>query len=117
MFDSPFADGIPAIKQGKPMGAYLSAFSPVILSAVLPGLFFSSVVQAQMTLEEVTVTAQKREASLQDTPIAVSAYTSEAMPSKGIDNISELANFTPNLTFDTTSPIEKEKERKGVRSL
>lgn len=105
MFDSPFADGIPAIKQGKPMGAYLSAFSPVILSAVLPGLFFSSVIQAQMTLEEVTVTAQKREASLQDTPIAVSAYTSEAMASKGIDNISELANFTPNLTFDTTSPI------------
>lgn len=58
-----------------------------------------------MTLEEVIVTAQKRAQSLQDTPIAVSAYTSAAIANKGIENIAELANFTPNLTFDTTSPI------------
>lgn len=58
-----------------------------------------------LALEEIVVTAQKREQGLQDTPIAVSVYTRDAMANKGIENISELANFTPNLTFDTTSPI------------
>ena len=56
-------------------------------------------------LEEIVVTAQKREESLQDTPVAVSAFTASAIQEKGIDDISEVASFTPNLVFDTTSPI------------
>ena len=58
-----------------------------------------------MVLEEIIVTAQKREESLQDTPVAVTAFTSTAIENKGIDNISDLAEFTPNLVFDTTSPV------------
>ena len=60
--------------------------------------------QAQV-LEEIVVTAQKREEGLQDTPIAVTAFTADAITAKGIDNIAELADFTPNLVFDTTSPV------------
>ena len=60
---------------------------------------------AQNVLEEVVITAQKREESLQDTPVAVSAFTAEAIESKGFEDISEVANFTPNLVFDTTSPV------------
>ena len=56
-------------------------------------------------LEEIVVTAQKREESLQDTPVAVSAFTADAIENKGIDDISEVASFTPNLVFDTTSPV------------
>ena len=51
------------------------------------------------------VTAQRREESLQDTPVAVSAFTADAIETKGIDDISEVASFTPNLVFDTTSPV------------
>lgn len=56
-------------------------------------------------LEEIVVTAQKREEGLQDTPIAVTAFTASALDDKGIDNIAEVADFTPNLVFDTTSPV------------
>lgn len=56
-------------------------------------------------LEEIVVTAQKREESLQNTPVAVSAFTAAAIAAKGIEDISEVASFTPNLVFDTTSPI------------
>ena len=56
-------------------------------------------------LEEIVVTAQKREESLQDTPVAVSAFTADAIETKRIDDISEVASFTPNLVFDTTSPV------------
>ncbi|EED34911.1 TonB-dependent receptor [Luminiphilus syltensis NOR5-1B] len=56
-------------------------------------------------LEEIVVTAQKRAASLQDTPIAITAFTASALQDKGVNDISEIAYFTPNLVFDTTSPI------------
>ena len=72
------------------------------------GMMFlsSTMVLAQGTaLEEIVVTAQKREESLQDTPVAVSAFTAAAIEAKGIEDISEVASFTPNLVFDTTSPI------------
>ena len=60
---------------------------------------------AQAALEEIVVTAQKREESLQDTPTAVSAFTATAIEDKGIDNISQVADYTPNMVFDTTAPV------------
>ena len=74
-----------------------------ILSSVFLGSSTFSVGAA--VLEEIVVTAQKREEGLQDTPIAVTAFTSAALEDKNIDNIAQLANFTPNLIFDTTSPV------------
>lgn len=56
-------------------------------------------------LEEIVVTAQKREESLQDTPIAVTAFSEEDLQNKNITNIAEVANFTPNLVFDETAPL------------
>ncbi len=72
---------------------------------LLSALLLSQSALAQPILEEVVVTAQKREESLQNTPIAVSAFTAAALKAKGIDNISQIADFTPNLIFDTTSPV------------
>lgn len=60
---------------------------------------------AQGALEEIVVTAQKRDEGLQNTPIAVTAFTADALERKGIEDIAQIANFTPNLVFDTTSPV------------
>ena len=60
---------------------------------------------AAAVLEEVVVTAQKRESSLQDTPVAVTALTSDALADRNVSDISEVAQFAPSLVFDTTSPI------------
>jgi len=58
-----------------------------------------------MTLEEIVVTAQKRQESLQDTPIAITAFTSTGLADKGVQDISEIAQLAPSLVFDTASPI------------
>ena len=50
-------------------------------------------------LEEVMVTAQKREESLQDVPIAISAVTGAAMRSEGITNMQSLAPSVPSFYF------------------
>src|SRR5262245_24807593 len=59
-----------------------------------------------MTLEEVVVTEQKREQSLQDVPLAVSALTGEDLENAGIDNISDVTRQVPVLEMQSSvSPI------------
>jgi iron complex outermembrane receptor protein len=53
-------------------------------------------------LEEIIVTAERREASIQDTPLAVSAMTSEVIEQRGITNVSTLSALVPNLAVTTT---------------
>ncbi|MCB1630482.1 MAG: TonB-dependent receptor [Pseudomonadales bacterium] len=50
-------------------------------------------------LEEIVVTAQRREESLQDTPIAITAFTADKMTDMGITNASQIADFSPNVTI------------------
>lgn len=48
-------------------------------------------------LEEVVVSARKIEESLQQTPIAVSAYSEETLEEIGMETLTSLSAFTPNL--------------------
>ena len=50
----------------------------------------------QTALEEVVVTAERREAGLQDTPIAVTAFTSERIEALGIRDVTDLGSYAPN---------------------
>lgn len=53
------------------------------------------------TLEAIVVTAEKREANLQDVPIAVTAFTSKERAVKGINTVQDMTNFTPGLTYSS----------------
>ena len=50
-------------------------------------------------MEEVLVTARRREESLDDLPQSVTAFTAEGMEVRGADRIDALGRLTPNLTF------------------
>lgn len=52
-------------------------------------------------LNTVTVTARRKEESLQDVPVSVSAFSGEDLKERSIEDISTVSDFTPNLTFDT----------------
>ncbi len=54
-------------------------------------------------LEEIVVTARKKEESLQSVPIAVSVFTERGLESRGIENSADIGNFIPNVQFDTSS--------------
>jgi iron complex outermembrane receptor protein len=56
-------------------------------------------------LEEVVITAQKRSENIQDVPIAVTAFTAQALQDKGVVDIHGLANLTPNVNLDAGSPF------------
>lgn len=52
-------------------------------------------------IDEIVVTAQKREERLQDVPIAIAAFTGEALEASGVKTMADLAIKTPGLVFDT----------------
>ena len=67
----------------------LCGSNPVIAADESPGL----------GIEEILVTARKREESLQDTPIAISAFTGEGLEIRGVTELSRVDDFAPNLVL------------------
>ncbi|OYU68553.1 MAG: hypothetical protein CFE28_00190 [Alphaproteobacteria bacterium PA2] len=55
------------------------------------------------TIEELVVTAEKREQSLQDVPVAISAFTSKQRDLVGISTIQDLTNFTPGFVYQSAN--------------
>lgn len=50
-------------------------------------------------VEEVVVTAQKREENIQDVPIAITAFSAEKLDALGIQSAQDLERITPGLTI------------------
>jgi iron complex outermembrane recepter protein len=59
--------------------------------------------QASVGVEEIVVTAQRREEKLQETPVAVSAFSALALEDRGVTNLSQLGQFTPSLVIQPTN--------------
>ena len=78
-------------------------------------LAFSVVgIQAQ-EIEEVTVTAQKREQNQQDVPVALDAFSAEMLQQSSIKTMSDLASITPVL--DSYQSQNSGFSSWGIRSL
>lgn len=54
-----------------------------------------------LRLAPLTVTATLSEASLQDVPIAVTAFPSEALERMGVVDYTDLSSSVPNFSFDS----------------
>jgi iron complex outermembrane recepter protein len=65
-------------------------------------------------LEEVVVTAQKREERLQDVPQSVTALSSDYLAKLGATHFSDFANTVPSLLFATNGAGEVEISMRGV---
>ncbi len=56
-----------------------------------------SAIAQQTAFEEVIVTAQKREQSIYDVPVAISAFSAEMIEKQGISDLTDIGKFVPNL--------------------
>jgi iron complex outermembrane receptor protein len=74
----------------------------------------STLVHAEQ-LEEITVTAQKREAGLQSTSVAISAFSGENIRKNRIFSASDLAAAAASLSFTAgNSPLDQEINIRGI---
>ena len=73
-------------------------FAPLALAVMAAsGTALPAAAQERSTaLEEVVVTAQRRETLLQDTPVAVTAFTQEKIQDLGIFDITDISSMAPN---------------------
>ncbi len=53
-------------------------------------------------LEEIVVTATRREESISKVPISITAFNQESLDQRGIRDLTELVRFTPGVSIDTT---------------
>ena len=77
--------------------------SAAVVGAVVFG--FAGVAAAQeapTTIDDIIVTAQKREQSLQDVPIVVTTLSQEALDGAGVRDIKDLQILTPGMTVTST---------------
>ena len=70
----------------------------VSASVIFLSLLFSSENNAQQ-IEEIVVTAEKRVASLQETPISITVFSGDELSDAGITNSEQLSYFTPGLVI------------------
>jgi iron complex outermembrane recepter protein len=70
----------------------------------------------QQTLEVVTITAEKRDTTVQTTAASISAFSGEDLQSRGITDFSTLAQSTPGVSLKSEGPSQTEVEMRGMTS-
>ena len=71
-------------------------------------------------LDEIVVTAQRREESLSNVPVSVAVFSQELMDQQGIRNIDDLTRLTPGLTFlrnGSSNSFNDEQSNISIRGI
>jgi len=78
----------------------VSNYIPYFIGAAISASFsVATTVHAQTkALEEVIVTAQKREQSVQEVPVAITALSQESLETNRVVNVMDLTGLAPNVT-------------------
>lgn len=93
----------------------------LMLAATIGGAFvqpLASYAQDNRTrvLEEVVISAQKVQESLQDAPIAVTAFSSDKLEALGVFSANEVAHYTPNM-FGESQPGSSSTTNFTIRGI
>lgn len=87
-----------------------------VTSSVVCSVVFSTAT-AQTTLEEIVVTAQKREESLQDIPVSVKAFSANEAENLGVESVVDIKIVAPSLNSVAANGIYIANTIRGVGSL
>jgi iron complex outermembrane receptor protein len=87
--------------------------STAAAAVLLPQLAFAQAAPSENQVEEIIITANRREEKLQDVPAAVSAFSGEQLERLGIEGSKELSQITPGLNF-TQSVFSPQPTIRGI---
>jgi iron complex outermembrane receptor protein len=93
----------------------------VVMCAPLGALAVAPAALAQQAddpvFETVIVTAQKREQSIYDVPVAISAFTPETIERQGITDLTDIGKFVPNLNITGFSAGHTSSQNPFIRGI
>jgi len=93
----------------------MNKFSKKILASVILTMLFSLQIIAQ-EIEEVVVSATKKEQSVQDVPVSIEAFTAEDIDKNLVEDFSDLAEVVPGLIVDKALGSGSAYSMRGVGS-
>ncbi len=109
---------VPALRRGLMAACALSTLA--IAAAVAPSVAAAQDADAAQAEEgeavqggDIVVTARRREESLQETPIAISAFSAEALEARQITSSQDLEKITPSLQFKPAGQLVGQQLRLG----
>ena len=83
---------------------YLTSTAAIALAMAVQGVPVKTAqaqdADADFSIEEIIVTARKREENIQDAPLSVAAFTSNMIESANIKTLDDIAKFTAGFSFD-----------------
>jgi iron complex outermembrane recepter protein len=103
-------------------GIRASMIGALVCALTLSGTAFAAPAPAGNTpaensgLEEIVVTAEKRESTVQATPIAMTALSAGDLAEQNIGSIQDLVGAIPGISLRTAGPGQTEYEMRGLGS-
>ncbi|MGI9201460.1 MAG: TonB-dependent receptor plug domain-containing protein, partial [Woeseiaceae bacterium] len=69
---------------------------------------------ALAAIEEITVTASKRDTSLQEIPMSISAISGETLEKNGVADFTDVATSVPSVSFRSGGPGRTKLNVRGI---
>jgi iron complex outermembrane receptor protein len=92
----------------------ISSFSLALALSGIAGPAFAQTGKDPTGLEEIVVTAEKRESTVQKTPISMTAITEAELQARGLSDFRSIAQETPGVSMKTSGPGQTEFEMRGL---
>ncbi len=99
------------------IGVYPACAPPLVIF-LLPHVVIAADAPAadNTSLEEIVVTAEKRESTVQKTPISITAISGAQLLAQGLSTLEDVAAQTPGISMKQFSPGQTEYEMRGLPS-
>lgn len=85
------------------MRKYFKDFETRPLMLAMLGVFVPEIAHAQSVTDEIVVTAQRREESLDKVGVSVTAFSAEQMQALGLGRATDVAQFSPGVVMESTA--------------
>lgn len=87
---------------------------PLLVSLICP--LAAQGAESPETVDEVLITATRRESRLMETPVSITALSGDSLRGMGADSFSDFANRVPGLTSIDVGPGQKRYALRGLQS-
>lgn len=94
--------------------AYWCTITALVLGAAAGQCFAKSDPSGSLSLETITVTADKRKENIQKVPSAITGFTQSHLEDAGIKDIEDLVRFVPNMSFGSSMQGAQEINFRGI---
>jgi iron complex outermembrane receptor protein len=101
------------------IGAALALSAGSVLGAPTAALAQTASSTPAKGLEEIVVTARKRDESLLQVPVAISAYSASTLQSENLTSLSDIAAYTPGLTLNdaASNHVDRANQQIIIRGM